>query len=183
VTRTNAFGLLTVVIRALALWLALSAAFAIATAVGTGAAEEFGGVGLFLVVYGAVFGVAGLVWLFADVLARLTLASPTTPLFESEIAAAEWQRIAFSCIGLWVATRGVLDLSEHLLRWFISVRVYETRTDDLEPMFVPEIAVAVLHLGIGIALLFGARGLVALVARLRGREPVAPATDESAPLS
>jgi hypothetical protein len=172
-TRTNAYGLLTVLIRAGALWLALHAAFAVAAALVIGSAREWG-IGPFLAVYGALLAQAALLWLFADVLARLSLARPTTPLFESDMAFGEWQRLAFSCIGLWLAAGGLLDVAENALRMVIASRMEPDM--DLDASLVPEIAVGVLRLAAGTALLLGARGLVALLALARGRDqPSGPA--------
>lgn len=176
-TRTNAFGLLTIVIRGFALWMALSALFSLATGIATDLAAEWG-YGPFLSIYGVMFGVAALLWLFADVLARLTLARPTTPLFESDLQLAEWQRLAFSCIGLWIAVEGMLDVAGHLLRLIITQRMYPDLSIDDGSASAPELAVGVLRFLVGTALLFGARGLVTLLARMRRRD-ASPASNDT----
>ena len=180
-TRTNAFSVLCVLIRAFSLWLFVKTLIAIP---GFVIQDAFGEHWIWLL--GATFGLPMLIalamWVFADQLTRLALARPSQVVFDSDIAAAQWQTIAFSVVGLLQVISGISDIVYHVAK--IAVLQYTTDahypvSSQLSLIFYAGMIDAVMHLMIGLGLLFGARGIVALLHRIRGQATVID-SDESA---
>ncbi|HEY2346103.1 MAG TPA: hypothetical protein VGH80_09490 [Xanthomonadaceae bacterium] len=119
--------------------------------------------------------VAALLWLFADLLARVALARPQQVTFESDVPASEWQALAFSAIGLWQSIEALSYLSGRIVRLLMLRMATEGNgAIGLPDDFYGWVAADALRLLLGIGLLFGARGLVGLIRRYRqvGHAPV-----------
>jgi hypothetical protein len=167
-TRTNAYSLFVILLRAAAVWLVCSLALAVPTYLASGLRGNWPWdvLAVFLLVP-SLF--AALVWLYADKLARLVMARPNQPLFESDIAASEWQALIFSAIGLWQAVIGFLDTMIHFLKWFPLSRAIRDSggamawPDD----YWPDTIASVLQVAVGVGLMLGARGIVAMLHKWR----------------
>jgi hypothetical protein len=173
-TRTNAYSIFVVMLRAAALWLFLSTLLSAAVHVasmeavtGMGMdAFQWVGPGLALLV---PLSLAAIVWLFAHRLAHLVMARPGQPVFESDIAPSEWQTLAFSVIGLWFVLTGVLDVVYYFFRWFAIRRMIPGSLG--ETMYPEDFWVGWVVSGIqvvlGLVVMLGARGLVGWLRRVR----------------
>ena len=129
-----------------------------------------GGLGVFLGIDAAVLVIAALLWLFADVIAKLGIARPQQALFETDMSFQEWQAILFSAIGLWLLVQGVLQFSHEAAQWFYVHRISEQ--ENVEPIVEGQFAKNVsttLETAIGVGLLLGGRGLAGLLQRIRGQ--------------
>jgi hypothetical protein len=171
VTRTNAYTVLTVLVRAFALWTALAAALAMAQWLAVGSPEQAGENWPWAVgAYAAVFAIAAAFWLFADWVARAALTGPGQPVFESDLQAAQWEQLALSTIGAWQAFAGLLELGRVGVFWFMArhyAQEYSAMPADAGQQVGGELLMALLRLLAGIGLLLGAGGIVRVVRRLR----------------
>ncbi|MGH8080551.1 MAG: hypothetical protein ACREP7_08255 [Lysobacter sp.] len=170
-TRTNAYTLLCVVIRACAVW--SLAAFLIGlpaqlsqmySVPGTQQSATWIAAGLVftaLVIAGA--------WLYADKLARLALARPQEQVFDSQIEPTVWLGLAISAIGAWHLFNGLIDAAYLLTKaaWMraIAVDVYEYRTT--WPQLWPDIIATAVQLLIAVVCLLRGQGLARILRRLR----------------
>jgi hypothetical protein len=120
-TRTNAAGILTVLLRAAAVWMVARVAVALPATVSGLATAGFQGDTLRPVLIGTftVVLVAAVVWIFADLLARLALARPGQPPFDSDLSLAHWQELAIGVVGLLEAANGLITLGVGLLLVFL----------------------------------------------------------------
>jgi len=135
---------------------------------------------------GFQFVMAAILWIFADKIARLALARPQQQVFESDIAASEWQALAFSVVGVWQVVTGLIYLSHRttgIVSYYLMDSTNPTRAD-LPADTMGWLLSEGLRVALGLALMFGARGLVGLIRRYRGigydPEPSALALDPSA---
>lgn len=123
-TRTNAYTLLCVAIRAVVVWFFCSLLLTLPGVLFTFRQNEFGidviWLGVTAVLLPAL--VLGLVWLFADKLARLALARPQEPVFDSRIEARIWLGLAFSIIGAYFLFLALRDSVPLLIEWVILSR-------------------------------------------------------------
>jgi hypothetical protein len=184
-TRTNAAGILTILLRAAAVWMIARAAVSLPATMAALANAGFQADTSRPVLIGTatVVIVAAIVWLFADLLARLALARPGQPPFESDLPLAHWQELAIGVVGLLEAANGLITLSIGLLLAFLVGREDDMRVT-MDFLVQQGVVEGFVQLAIGLALLFGARGLAAFVRRLRDAGPrarPAPAEDSSAP--
>jgi hypothetical protein len=171
VTRTNAFTLLTILIRAGALVVVVGFATTSATWLATWLpglrGEDAAWDWLLLASMALMLLMVGTLWLLADKLARLALARPDGQVFESQLDAGAWQAIAFSTVGLWVA----VDHGLGFLRWMVfrfAVRdQWAGFADDQQRDFVLGVIGDIVGVAVGSALLLGARGLVVALHRFR----------------
>ena len=169
-TKTNAYSILCVLVRVFALWLFVNAVIGLPEAFET--AKRFAPFDhAAQVAYGGcafVFAVASFLWVFADRVAKLALARPQQVVFESDVSVSEWQALAFSVVGLWQAIDGIAFLSTRAAR-LASVHLADSSgaAIGLPDDFYGWVAADCLRLAIGIALLFGSRGLVGLIRRYR----------------
>jgi hypothetical protein len=170
-TRTNAFSILCVAIRTFALWLFADTLIGVPTTVAKWeqvlhdtqlwiAVGENSGIPVLLAV---------LFWIFADKLARLALARPQQMVFDSDMPAEDWQTIAFSVVGLWYAIVGLAYLSRRI---FTIVNLHFAAGQNGVNAGVPStfyewLVADCMRFFLGVALLFGARGLVGLIRRYR----------------
>lgn len=114
--------------------------------------------------------VCACLWLFADVLVRWALARPDGATFESSLDATDWQRIGFSAVGAWFAISGLVSLVQLGGSWIYMQSVRDDYPDtDVRLQLLPDLFASVTQLATGVALLLGARGLVLLLERMRGR--------------
>ena len=191
-TRTNAYSILCVMIRAFALWLFASTAFDVPELFMTASRHVTPDQILALTFFSTafLFAVAALLWIYADKLARLALARPQQITFVSDVSSAEWQTLAFSVIGLWQAVTGLVLLAYRVFTLFIRhfIEIGSTALPDLASDFYVWVVVECFRIALGVALLFGARGLVGLIRRYRqigfhpvdAQEPLESGTDGSA---
>ena len=167
-TRTNAYSLLTILIRTAALWMVLAWARLIPLALDMRMpGHEDASVLPMVLGLCAVPLVAGIMWIFADVIARLALARPQQIVFDSDVPAAEWQGVAFSVVGLWYACDGLVHLARLFSQHLYAVYVLHNSAALVQSVVGSTIPGAIVQTLLGIALVFRARGLVAWVRRLR----------------
>lgn len=172
ITRTDAHSLLTILARAVAVCLFVYALVQgvqmAALAVGRNWEIEsipmFASIGILLVL-------SVMLWLFADVLLKLSLSRPNAPVFESAMAPVEWQGIVFAGIGLWLLVNAVINLAYWLMQLAFAYRRPGADHIDVwfsnDYLFAEPAGIAV-SLVIGLLLLLRARGLAGLLARIRG---------------
>ena len=171
--RTNAYFLVTALIRTYTLWLGAQILIALPATFMQAQNYGDGGLGFFLGIDAAILLIAGLVWLFADVIAKLGIARPQQALFESDMSRQDWQAIFFATIGLWLLVQGVLHFSHYAAQWFFVHRMSEQTgyAPVVEGQFAKNVS-ATLETVIGVGLLLGGRGLAALLQHVRGRDAV-----------
>jgi len=168
--RTNAYSILCVFIRTFAMWLFVTTVVALPLIFVTASQWDPQRKWIyFLIGTGISMVVATLVWIFADKLAKLALARPQQIIFESDIAASEWQTVAFSVVGLWQAFAGIVGLTIHLAGMLVvQPQMAAAGYPNLwPPKFVGDVAASCVQLILGLGLMFGSRGLVGLVRRYR----------------
>ncbi len=182
ITKTNAFTLLTLFVRLAAVF-GFVQVFYVSTAQlivsGPGFVRDWGVMWIVLFV-GAALGVFAAMWIYADKIARLTLARNTGEYFDSTVDAAQWQHIALSILGVFLAANHAVDLFQTLRFWLIA------RASEPSSTFTPDqLDSYVLHaidsgfgIALGIGLMLGARGLSGLLHRLRtAGQPQTPTSD------
>jgi hypothetical protein len=169
-TKTNSFSILCVLVRVFALWLFASAVIGLPYVYET--AKRYESLDhAAQVAYGGsafTFAVAALLWIFADLVAKLALARPQQVVFESDVSVSEWQTLWFSAVGLWQAIEGLVLLISRVVKLAIA----HLEMGSGAPIVLPDdfyiwIAADGLRLAIGIGLLFGARGLVGMIRQYR----------------
>ncbi len=169
-TKTNAFSILCVLVRLFALWLFASAVIGLPYAYET--AKRYATLDhAAQIAYGGsvfTFAVAALLWIFADLIAKLALARPQQVVFESDVSVSEWQTLGFSAIGLWQAIDGLVFLISRVVR----LAIVHLEMNSGAPIALPDdfyvwIAADGLRLAVGIGLLFGSRGLVGMIRKYR----------------
>ena len=167
--RTNAYFLITALIRTYALWLGAQVLISIPVMVVQAKNWGDGGLGVFLGIDAAALLIAALLWLFADVIAKLGIARPQQALFESSMSRHDWQAIFFSTIGLWLMVQGVLQFSHEAAQWFYVHRMSEQENfaPVVEGQFAKNVS-TIVETAIGVGLLLGGRGLAGLLQRIRG---------------
>lgn len=172
--RTNAHGLLTVLIRAGALWVTLSSAIQslqkyLAVALGpSGHPDAWGGVFDYWVLPWLILVVlAGITWLFADKIARLALVSPGQPHFESDLSFEQWQAIFVTGIGVYWFSGGIMDAA-----FYASLLLQANRdaTLHITPDQTAGVWATIFQLLVSAVLILRARGLVGLLKRMRGSD-------------
>lgn len=169
-TRTNVFTLLTVLIRAIALATLVGAIVQLSLSIALWTSPERATITFDPVLIGLVVAALATLcatWVFADVLARLALARPEGQVFDSDIDARQWQTIAFSTVGLWAVVVHGLAAVRTLLFMLVMREQWHELIDDQRRNFEIGLAGDAIGVVIGVALLFGARGLVGLLHRFR----------------
>ncbi len=166
VTRSNAFSLLVVLVRAGALYMLVAALTRIAPLLWDNVRLEM--LGPLLTGVAVLVAVAAVLWLFADLVARAALAGPDAPRIDSTLDYGQWQALAFSLLGLWLAATGLLDLVWNAVAVWWASRESGAGAERLGADQLAAFVAGALQVALGIALLLGHRGLVALLARLRG---------------
>lgn len=143
------------------------------TSGGDGAAR-----GMLIGFSGALIASAIALWLYPGLLARLAAGNASREVFDSPIAAKELHFIAFCVLGLVFAIDALLGLVSTLLRLASSAHAGDVAFTTLAWDNGIDLLVLFLKLALGIALTFGARGLVGLLHRLRERGLPPPRYDD-----
>lgn len=166
-TKTNAFSLLCMVIRAIALWSGLQLIIAIPMAWLTAKDQSaFFGPGQLIVLFAVLFLIVGMLWLFADKIARLALTRPSDHVFESDIDASTWFGLLLAAIGAW----HLFDALLHGFRLWVQSRVVVGMGEGAADMVASlkwQAVGCLLEAGVSIALILGGRGMAAALYRLR----------------
>lgn len=121
-------------------------------------------------------------WLFPLSIARKLLPVARDSGSPLAIADPRLQVLALTVLGVWL----VASATAHLAYW-VALRHFLSGLDDYAREFSPEqkaaVAMRIADLAIGIGLALGARGLLGLVERLRGRGPAPGTTTGDNPAS
>lgn len=174
-TRTNAYTLLCVVIRAAAVYSLV--ALIVALPAQLQASAQMPGVER-SASWIAAIAVAGLIviallWVYADQLARMTLARPQQQSFESDLAPSVWLGLAISAIGAWHLFAGLID------GVFWAVRILALRglrNEGYDPARYaldvwPGVVATAMQFALGLICLLRGKGLARWVQRMRyGRD-------------
>ncbi|RYD15725.1 MAG: hypothetical protein EOP90_07195 [Lysobacteraceae bacterium] len=182
--RTSLYTILCIAIRLAAVSLALTAFAGTLTLLASLGTSETRGVAWYVVgSVGLTLAIAFLLWTWPGVLARLAAGRSSAQVSESPISPEQIQWIALSVLGAWFALEGFVSLC-----WFAMQNVMYVGVQDVERHTTELIqtgAYWLIQMLVGIALLFGARGLSGLLRRLRdgslrgGPPPVADDGDPS----
>jgi hypothetical protein len=169
-TRTNAYTVFVVLLRAAALWLACGSLLTLPSLLvrpGDFSGMQ-DGVWIPLAGVGGLVLLAALVWVFADKLARLVMARPQQPVFESDLPIEQWQMLAFSVVGVWQLVLGLGDLVYFAVRAFVVLRlVPDSGPFELPPDNLASVVASVAQVGIGLVLVVGNGSLVHMLRRWR----------------
>lgn len=178
--RTSLYSILCIVIRLGAVVLAVSTlASALSMALmirqGTSPIDLWALIGLFV----AILAIAFLLWLYPGPLARLCSARSAGQVFESPIAARDLQWIALSVLGMYFVVAGLIGFVHFEANLFVADTIIdrEKRIED----FVQTGLYWLLQIVVGVALVFGARGLTGLLHRIRHGDPRVRAGGEGDP--
>ena len=182
-TRTNAYTLLCVAIRAVIVWVAANALVgvpALLIAIRRGE-MPLGTEGTSLAIMATGLGLLVLAWLFADKLARLALSSPKDQVFESDLEPREWLGLAISVIGAWFLFVALKDAAYLLLQWMILSRATPgtLSLDNGLHQLLPDAIATVFEAVLATVLLLRGRGMSYAIHRWRygdlKPEPLDPA--------
>ncbi|WP_440223285.1 hypothetical protein ACQQ2N_19740 [Dokdonella sp. MW10] len=177
--RTSIHSILCIAIRLGAVLMAW-ATFAQVLALVAGGMLEQGGVSPWLVggLAAVSFVIAVLLWRFPSPLASFALGRGRHEVFESPIGVAELQWIALSVLGMWFVMTGL----SHVAYWGLShaaASEYVRLTDDMRRARVVEGIGYAFDIVLGLALVFGSKGLVALLHRMRHGRAAATSTSSA----
>jgi hypothetical protein len=165
--KTTLHTALCIAIRIGAVLLALDALERLPSLLTIGAADphRFYGTMLFSALYLAV---AVVLWLWPGMLAWWASSRASNEVFMSDLAGHDWQRIAFSVVGVWLAVAGLSGCLGHgLLMVFLGERMRDYSTGLLpttEWYWLIHYSIQTLA---GVAILLGSSGLASLLARIR----------------
>jgi hypothetical protein len=175
--RTSFYSILCIVIRLGAVFLAFGALLKIPS---TFAAAKQGiapwSIATALFVMALILVLALLLWVYPGVIARLAAGRNSREVFESPIAPAELQWIALSVLGVYFAFDAFVVLANYVVQVAFLLRISLDSEDDRQ-QFISDMSYYALQLAGGLALAFGARGLTAMLRRMRYGS--AAAADES----
>lgn len=111
--------------------------------------------------------VCAFLWLFPATLSRRLLkGGDEVERVESPVL-IEWQSMAMVILGLWTLSGGIPD-AVYYVAYFLSYDKLVTSLEDMLRAQWPYLAATIVQIAIGIWLVLGARGLAALLTRLRG---------------
>jgi len=181
VTRTNAYTLLCIAIRAVIVWVAANALVgfpALLLAIRRGE-MPLGSGGTSLAIVATVLGLLALAWLFADKLARLALSSPTEQVFESDLEPRVWLGLAISVIGAWFLFVALKDAAYLSVRWVIFSRAQpgSLTLDNGLDQLLPDAIATVFELVLATVFLLRGRGISNLIHRWRYGDLVVEPSD------
>lgn len=177
-TRTNAYTLLCVGIRTVAVYAVARVLLDLPQLYVSLRRSDAGGE-LLVPVLGAtllVIPVAGVLWLFADKVARLALSRPGELVFDSDLDARTWLGLAISAIGAWFLFNGVVDLFYLLSKWILVLRVQEDAVlvEEGVRLMLPDVVATLLEMALAVVFLLRGQGLSRWFHRMRyGELPVA----------
>lgn len=166
-TRTNAYSIFVVMLRAAGLWLVCASLLKLPALLSPGAQTEWLLLPAALIAGQALVGV--LVWVFAGSIARLA-AQPQQAMFESDLPAAHWQGLAISVVGLWQAVSGLSDLVYYAMRWRAAADVIGASVYggvEIPEEIVAGFAAAAVQSLLGLALVVFSGGLASHLRRWR----------------
>jgi hypothetical protein len=169
-TRTNAYTLLCMVIRAVAVFTAASFVISLPRfVVGLRNQALADGTMTFVVIAMlAVVLIVGVLWLFADKIARLALVRPQDQVFESSLEPVAWLGIAISSIGAWNLFAGLTDALYLLTKWQVLSRFEEQGMGDAGlAELVPDGVATIAQILLALVFLLRGPGLSRLFHRLR----------------
>jgi hypothetical protein len=171
VIRTNAFSLLCTVIRAIVIFVLATALVQFPTMFIQMRQQivDGGFVGMLAASMAVSFGLLALIWLYADKLARLALARPQEPIFESDLEPRVWLGLAVSVIGAWFLFFALKDGVYLLMRWMLLSRANADVLEAVQqqPDFVAEMVSAVFEVALAILFLLRGQGIARWVQRMR----------------
>jgi hypothetical protein len=170
-TKTNAYTLLCVAIRAVVVWVAATSLVGLPLAIHaarSGASDGPSG-WLMLLAAGVIFSVLALVWLFADKLAKLALSRPQDPAFESNLEPREWLGLAISIIGAWFLFVALKDGAYLSIRWIAISRTTQgsLTLDNGLGELLPDAIALVIEVGLAMGFLLRGPGIANLIHRWR----------------
>ena len=168
-TRTNAYTLLCMLIRAVAILTLATFVIslpAVAVALRNQPIAE-GALGTFGIAMAVAVAVIAVLWLYADKIARLALVRPQDQAFESDIEPATWLGIAISAIGAWHLFAGVKGAIYLLPKWIVVSRAAELGMGGPSSQLVPDGVAIVAQIVLALVFLLRGAGLARLVHRLR----------------
>jgi len=110
-----------------------------------------------------------LLWMFPGPLARIAGDRRSMENFESDIAPDTLQYIALCILGVWFLITGLSQLAYTLHRWlFVGLYLkYELLNPTTDPKAYGSLLSEIVKAGLGAALALRARGIVAVLTRLR----------------
>jgi hypothetical protein len=170
VVRTDAFTLLSMLIRTVLIWVVAGVAVKLpALLIAMRANGYMDDESRIYAVVGAAVTTAllSLSWLFADKIARLTLVRPRDQVFESDLEPGVWLGIAISVIGAWYLFGGLKDLAYLLPRWLIYSRAPGPIPGHALQEIVPELFAVAFELVLAAVFLLRGQGLARWVQRMR----------------
>ncbi|HEU4663620.1 MAG TPA: hypothetical protein VFS55_06290 [Dokdonella sp.] len=170
--RTSLYSILCIVIRLGAVLLAVSALGSVlATAMMVRDGRSPIDLSWIAAAFVASLAIACLLWLYPGPLARLCTARSANQVFESPLAPHDLQWIAFAVLGVYFVVDGIVGFVHYEANLLVADALFdrEKRIED----FVRNGSYWILRIVFGLALALGARGLSALLRRLRyGNAPV-----------
>ena len=167
-TRTNVYTLLCVVIRAIAVWsvLRLGVGLPAMVVAKRNTLDNGAGDGFVYVFFAAIFVLAVLAWIFADKIARLTLARPQGQVFESDLDAGAWLGVFLGAIGAWQLFAALVD-GAYLGSTFLIASAIEATGVVVRHDYYPQMISICFKAFLGFALLLRGQGIAGLIHRLR----------------
>ena len=173
-TRTNAYTLLCVAIRAIAVYVATMLVLAVPATYfslrrGLDGADSAAPMlaPLLLMLF-----VAAALWLFADRIARLALSRPGEAAFDSSLEPRAWLGLAVSAIGAWYLFNGLLDLAYLATKAILVARQAPTPyEEEALASLLPDAVAGVLQLILAATFLLQGPALARWVERMRYGTP------------
>ena len=169
--RTNAFSLLCVAIRAIVIFVLASALVqfpSIFISLRQQAADS-GFLGIVIASMAVSLGMLALIWLYADKLARLALAHPLEPVFDSDIEPRVWLGLAVSVIGAWFLFLALKDGVYLSMRWVLLARanVDVWRSAEAPPDWIANVVATLFEIVLAVVFLLRGQGIARWVQRMR----------------
>jgi len=110
--------------------------------------------------------VALVLWIYPGLLARIAAGRNSREVFESSISPAELQWIALSLLGVYFSVSALITLSFYGMQWAAYSGQYASSAENRAEM-LSNASYYVIKLVAGLVLAFGARGLTAMLRRVR----------------
>lgn len=166
--KTSLYTVLCIVIRFAAVLMVVEMLVAAPGLVVTANGETFHGSAplVIAVITGALL-LAFLLWLFPGGLARLTTGKSAHQVFESPIGGEELQHIALAVLGTWFAMWGLILLAHELAGAALIAHADDGLFDEARKREIATLIGYAVQILLGIVLMLRARGLSALLYRLR----------------
>lgn len=176
---TSFYSLLCILIRLGTVFLAFAALARIPSTIIARTQGAPVSIGLSIGVIAIVLLIALALWVYPGVVARLVAGRNSREIFESPIAPAELQWIAFSVLGVYFLFDAVVGLAHYAVQWAMFARAYEG-FDDNRMQLVSDLSYFAIELIAAIALTLGARGMTTALRRLRSGSAAHAGAAESA---